>query len=89
MMDSTPARPLLRILLAHHQLHLQLQVIDSYIRVENYTLVKCTILESSNLLHFPMAMTRTNMGVGHFDVAIYYNYCQPFQVIYWLFDVTK
>ena len=42
IMDSTPAWPLLGILLAHHQLRLRLQVIDSYIKAEHSILVKCT-----------------------------------------------
>jgi len=39
-MDSTPARPLLGVLLAHRQLHLRLQVIDSYTEVEQTILMK-------------------------------------------------
>ena len=69
-MDSTPARPLLGLLLAHHQLHLQLKVIGSYIMVEQTILVKShnfineimSWLESLINLHFHVAATVTQRG---------------------------
>jgi len=103
MMDSSPARPLLAILLAHRQLHLQLQVIDRYTKAEcsvlelqvidRYNKAECSVLVKSHNFASGIIDKKTSHTVNR--IIDLFTWWQPksirevCRVSYGCFDVTK